>query len=120
VLGIVNRNASRGCGRLYVSSTALFMLNGWVRLTMDNPSNSLANDLHSGLITAEAQHANKANMVAVLMRITEVGWGVGGRGSDEWLKVGPVEINISYSCSCFRILICKKKKRKVMAIGRTR
>ena len=40
---------------------------------MDNPaSNSLAGDLHSGLITPDAQHVNKANLVMVHMRITEV------------------------------------------------
>jgi hypothetical protein len=60
----------------------MFSMNGWVRLVMDNPSsNSLAADLHSGLFTPEAQHANKANMVMVHMRVTEVrSGGLGGAG----------------------------------------
>ena len=73
VLATVTQNASRGCGRLYVASTMMFSMNGWVRLVMDNPSsNSLAADMHSGLFAPEAGHANRANLVMAHMRITEV------------------------------------------------
>jgi len=66
------RNATRGDRRLFVSSTAQFSANAWVRLLLDNVNNGLLADLHSNLIPADVQFNNKQDVVQFNFKITEV------------------------------------------------
>lgn len=59
--------------RLYVSSTALFAIDGWVRLLQDNDAkNTLVADLNSYLAPPDAQHLNKKQMISFVGKVTEV------------------------------------------------
>ncbi|KAF6262421.1 hypothetical protein COO60DRAFT_1676006 [Scenedesmus sp. NREL 46B-D3] len=73
LLGTVVRNASRGDKRLFVSSTARFSMNAWVRLLLDNVNNGLVADLHSGLIPADTAFNNRNDAIMFNFKVTEIG-----------------------------------------------
>jgi hypothetical protein len=73
-LSISCRNAALGDKRLFVSSTAKFSINAWVRLLLDNRNNSLVADLHSGLIPPDPAFNNRNDAVMFNFKVTEVGW----------------------------------------------
>jgi hypothetical protein len=62
----------RGDKRLFVSSTARFSMNAWVRLLLDNRNNSLVADLHSGLIPPDPSFNNRNDAVMFNFKVTEV------------------------------------------------
>jgi hypothetical protein len=63
----------RGDKRLFVSSTARFSMNAWVRMLLDNRNNSLVADLHSGLIPPDPSFHNRNDAVMFNFKVTEVG-----------------------------------------------
>lgn len=66
------RNAARGSTRLYVSNTAMFNTNSWMRLLMDNVNNTLLADLNGQLTQPEAAQNNRADLVQFNFRVTQV------------------------------------------------
>lgn len=62
----------RGSKRLYVSSTASFSMNSWMRLLMDNLNNALLADLNGLLTPPDAGQNNKADIVQFNFLVTEV------------------------------------------------
>jgi hypothetical protein len=58
--------------RVYVSSTALFSTNAWMRLLLDNGNNQLLSDLNSYLTVPDASQNNRADLVQFNFRVTQV------------------------------------------------
>jgi hypothetical protein len=58
--------------RLYVSSTALFSTNAWMRLLMDNVNSQLLSDLNGFITVPEAAQNNRADLVQFNFRVTQV------------------------------------------------
>lgn len=66
------RNATRGGTRLFVSSTASFSVNTWMRLLMDNINGQLLADLNGHLFAPDPGQNNKADLVQFNFRVTQV------------------------------------------------